>query len=36
MYPVMFPIYIADFEHKTEEGTRSYQIVMDAHEAKVS
>jgi hypothetical protein len=32
MYPVMFPIYIAEFEHKTEARTWSYQVIMDAHD----
>lgn len=36
MYPIMFPIYIAEFEHKTEARTWKYQVVMDAHDEKVS
>ena len=36
MYPVMFPIYIAEFEHKTEERTHRYQVVVDAHDSQVS
>jgi hypothetical protein len=35
MYPVMFPIYIAEFEHKTEARTWNYQVVMDAHDGTV-
>jgi len=35
MYPVMFPIYIAEFEHKTEARTWKYQVVMDAHDSTV-
>lgn len=36
MYPVMFPIYIAEFEHATEARTWKYQVVMDAHDERVS
>lgn len=36
MYPVMFPIYIAEFEHKTEERTHRYQVIVDAHDSQVS
>ena len=35
MYPVMFPIYIAEFEHKTEARTWKYQVIMDAHDSTV-
>lgn len=33
-YPIMFPIYLAEFEHTSkDEGKRSYTVVMDAHDA---
>ncbi|OCF32211.1 hypothetical protein I316_06125 [Kwoniella heveanensis BCC8398] len=32
-YPIMFPIYIAEFEHDLgDEGTRSFNVIMDAHD----
>ena len=35
-YPIMFPIYIADFEYEAGEGEmRSMNIVMDAHDENV-
>lgn len=36
-YPIMFPIYIAQFEHRQpDEETRSFTIVLDAHKKEVS
>lgn len=35
-YPIMFPIYLAEFEHTSkDEGRRSYTVVMDAHDPSV-
>ena len=35
-YPIMFPIYIADFQYeKAEKETRSVTVVLDAHEDSV-
>ncbi|WVR00360.1 hypothetical protein IAU59_007503 [Kwoniella sp. CBS 9459] len=32
-YPIMFPIYIAEFEHDLgDEGKRSFNVIMDAHD----
>ncbi|WVR07790.1 hypothetical protein IAU60_004833 [Kwoniella sp. DSM 27419] len=32
-YPIMFPIYVAEFEHDLgEEGKRRFNVVMDAHD----
>ncbi|WWC91582.1 uncharacterized protein L201_006528 [Kwoniella dendrophila CBS 6074] len=33
-YPIMFPIYIAEFEHDLggDEGIRSFNVIMDAHD----
>jgi hypothetical protein len=35
-YPIMFPIYIAQFEHKAEDKTRSFTVVVDAHDENAS
>jgi hypothetical protein len=35
-YPVMFPMYIAEFEHtRAEDEVRRYSVIMDAHDEKV-
>ncbi|OCF77255.1 hypothetical protein I204_01241 [Kwoniella mangroviensis CBS 8886] len=32
-YPIMFPIYIAEFEHDMgDDGIRSFNVIMDAHD----
>ncbi|WWC71888.1 uncharacterized protein I206_105847 [Kwoniella pini CBS 10737] len=32
-YPIMFPIYIAEFEHDLgDDGKRTYNVIMDAHD----
>ncbi|WRT70351.1 uncharacterized protein IL334_007349 [Kwoniella shivajii] len=32
-YPIMFPIYIAEFEHDMgDDGVRSFNVIMDAHD----
>ncbi|WVW86024.1 hypothetical protein I302_108062 [Kwoniella bestiolae CBS 10118] len=32
-YPIMFPIYIAEFEHDLgDDGVRSFNVIMDAHD----
>lgn len=36
-YPIMFPLYVAEFAYVPEEGeTRRYTVVMDAHDENVS
>ncbi|KAK8853095.1 hypothetical protein IAR55_003796 [Kwoniella newhampshirensis] len=35
-YPIMFPIYIAEFEHDMgDEGKRSFNVIMDAHDDNI-
>ncbi|WWD19509.1 hypothetical protein CI109_103970 [Kwoniella shandongensis] len=35
-YPIMFPIYIAEFEHDMgDEGKRSFNVIMDAHDENI-
>lgn len=36
MYPLMFPIYVAEFEHTQNGKDRRYTMIMDAHDETVS
>ena len=36
MYPLMFPIYVAEFEHTSGDDIRRFNVVMDAHDEDVS
>ncbi|EIW71792.1 hypothetical protein TREMEDRAFT_67961 [Tremella mesenterica DSM 1558] len=31
-YPIMFPLFIGQFEHKWKDDVRTYSVIMDAHD----